>query len=30
VFRWEEGEWKLLHRHADPQLEKKSPTAVKP
>jgi len=26
VFRWEEDSWKLLHRHADPMLEKKAPS----
>ena len=26
VFRKENGEWKLLHRHADPMIEKKAPS----
>jgi ketosteroid isomerase-like protein len=28
VFRKENGAWKLLHRHADPLVEKKAPSAV--
>jgi hypothetical protein len=26
VFRWEDGSWKLVHRHADPLLERKPPS----
>lgn len=26
VFRWEDGSWKLIHRHADPLLERKPPS----
>jgi ketosteroid isomerase-like protein len=28
VFRKEQGEWKLLHRHADPLMSKTAPAAV--
>ncbi len=28
VFRKENGEWKLLHRHADPLMEKTAPATV--
>lgn len=28
VFRKENGAWKLMHRHADPLMEKKAPTVV--
>jgi ketosteroid isomerase-like protein len=28
IFRNEDGAWKLLHRHADPLLEKKAPSTV--
>jgi len=30
VFRWEARSWKLLHRHADPMLEKKAPSQEGP
>jgi hypothetical protein len=26
IFRWENGAWKLVHRHADHLIEKQSPT----
>jgi ketosteroid isomerase-like protein len=26
VFRWEDGSWKLVHRHADPLMERKAPS----
>ena len=26
IFRWEASAWKLLHRHADHLLEKRTPT----
>ncbi|HEU4764975.1 MAG TPA: nuclear transport factor 2 family protein [Candidatus Eisenbacteria bacterium] len=26
VFRWENGSWKLVHRHADPLLQRKPPS----
>jgi ketosteroid isomerase-like protein len=28
LFRMEDGEWKLIHRHADPLMEKTAPDAV--
>jgi ketosteroid isomerase-like protein len=28
LFRKEQGEWKLLHRHADPLMTKTAPAAV--
>jgi ketosteroid isomerase-like protein len=30
IFKKENGEWKLLHRHADPLIEKKAPGTEKP
>ena len=28
IFRMEEGSWKLIHRHADPLMQKTAPDAV--
>lgn len=28
LFRWEDGKWKLIHRHADPLMEKTAPGTV--
>ena len=28
LFRKEDGEWKMIHRHADPLIDKTAPAAV--